>query len=169
MLKLYLDCDGVILDTINKSYQMLKASNITSEVEVREFYSNIDWEKLIEESGEINNSINKIKELTKYFDIEILTHVNSESEAIVKINYFKRMLSGINVIAVPKSIKKADFVNPSGCILVDDYSSNLAYWEEKDGIPVKFSDYEENCPYMVISDLLELIGLFIKNKIKVKE
>ena len=29
MLKLYLDCDGVILDTINKSYQMLKDSNIT--------------------------------------------------------------------------------------------------------------------------------------------
>ena len=132
-------------------------------------YSNIDWEKLIEESGEINDSINKIKELTKYFDIEILTHVNSENEAKVKIEYFKRMLPGINVITVPKTIKKADFIVPSGCILVDDYSSNLAYWEEKGGIPVKFSDYEENCPYTVISDLLELIELFVKNKIKVKE
>lgn len=169
MLKLYLDCDGVILDTINKSYQMLKNKKLRAEAEVREFYSNIDWEKLIEESGEINNSINKIKELTKYFDIEILTHVNSENEAKVKINYFKRMLPGINVITVPKAIKKADYVNPVGCVLVDDYSSNLAYWKEKGGIPIKFSDHEENCPYTVISNLLELIEIFEKNKIKVKE
>lgn len=169
MQKLYLDCDGVILDTINRSYQMLKEEGITTEPEITLFYSNICWETLIKESGEINNSISKIKELTKYFDIEILTHVNSENEANVKTDYFKRMLAGINVIAVPKSIKKADFVNPSGCILVDDYSSNLVYWEEKGGIPVKFSDYEENCPYTVIKDLLELINLYIKNKIEVKE
>ena len=28
MQKLYLDCDGVILDTINKSYQIMKENNI---------------------------------------------------------------------------------------------------------------------------------------------
>lgn len=169
MQKLYLDCDGVILDTIKKSYQILKDKKLTTEEEVREFFSNIDWEKLIEESGEINNSINKIKELTKYFDIEILTHVNSENESKVKIEYFKRELPNVNVITVPKAIKKADFVSPVGCILVDDYSSNLDYWEENGGISIKFSDYEENCPYRVISDLLQLIEIFKKNKIKVKE
>ena len=169
MLKLYLDCDGVILDTINKSYQMLKEANIKTESEISKFYNNIDWENLIEVSGQINDSINKIKELTKYFDVEILTHVYSEYEANVKIQYFEKMLPGINVITVLKSIKKADYVNAYGCILVDDYSSNLSYWEEKGGIPVKFSDYEENCPYTVIFDLLELIELFVKNKIKVKE
>ena len=169
MLKLYLDCDGVILDTINKSYQMLEKLNITTEEEKSKFYNNIDWDNLIEISGQINDSINKIKELTKYFDVEILTHVYSEYEANVKTQYFIKMLPGINVIAVPKSIKKADYVNATGCILVDDYSSNLAYWEEKGGVPVKFSDFEENSPYTVISDLLELIELFVKNKIKVKE
>lgn len=169
MQKLYLDCDGVILDTINRSYQMIKEQNITTEQERTRFYSNIDWKKLIEESGEINNSISKIKELTKKFDIEILTHVNSENEAKVKLEYFGQELPNINVITVPKPIKKADFVNAKGCILVDDYSSNLAYWEEMGGTGVKFSEHEEDSHYTVISDLLELIELYTTNKIEVKE
>ena len=52
MQKLYLDCDGVILDTINKSYQMLREEGITKEDEVRAFYSNICWEKLIVDAVE---------------------------------------------------------------------------------------------------------------------
>ena len=169
MQKLYFACDGVILDTINKSYQMLKEEGITTEEEVRKFYSNIDWEKLIEESGEIKNSITKIIELENNFDIEILTHVNSENESRVKIEYFKRMLPGINVITVPKNMKKADIVNPQGSILVDDYSPNLEYWKEKGGIPVKFSDSGKNYEYTVITDLLELLNLNIKDKIEIKE
>lgn len=169
MQKLYLDCDGVILDTIHRSYKMLEEEGINTEPEITIFYSNICWESLIKESGEINNSIEKIKELTRYFDIEILTHVNSEKESKVKINYFSEKLPGINVITVPKVIKKADYVNANKAILVDDYSSNLEYWKEKGGIPVKFSDYEENCPYTVINDLSKLIELYVTNKKEVKE
>lgn len=169
MQKIYLDCDGVILDTIAKSYQLLKEKGITEEEEVREFYSSICWKKLIKESGQINDAIEKIKELTKYFDIEILTHVNSENEANVKIEYFAKELPGIKVITVPKTIKKADFVDPTNIILVDDYSPNLEYWESKGGIPIKFFDTKKECPYIVITDLLELLNINIKNKIKVKE
>lgn len=169
MKKLYLDCDGVILDTINKSYQMLKKEGITTEEGRKKFYSSICWETLIIESGEINNSISKIKELTKYYDIEILTHVHSENEGQEKIKYFNKVLPGINVIVVPKEIKKADFVDPTNAILVDDYTPNLEYWHEKGGIPVKFSDSGKECEFTVIKDLLELIDLSIKNKIKVKE
>ena len=71
MQKLYLDCDGVILDTINKSYKMLKERGLTDEGEVAKFYNDINWTDLIKKSGQINNSINKIKELSNYFDIEI--------------------------------------------------------------------------------------------------
>lgn len=169
MQKLYLDCDGVILDTINKSYQMLKEEGITTEEERKIFYSNINWERLIIDSGQINNSIDKIKELTKYFDVEILTHVYTENEGQAKINYFKKELPNINIITVPKTVKKADFVDPTNAILVDDYTSNLDYWQEKGGIPVKFSDSRKESNYPVITDLLELISLFTKNKIKVKE
>lgn len=169
MYKLYLDCDGVILDTINKSYQILMQEGITEEPEVRKFYSNINWQKLIEDSGEINNGVSKIKLLIKYFDVEILTHVNSEREAKVKIEYFAKELPGISVITVPKTIEKADFVDPTNAILVDDFTPNLDYWKEKGGIPVKFSNSEKECAYPIISDLLELINLFSKSKVKIKE
>lgn len=169
MKKIYLDCDGVILDTINRSYQMLKDQCLTTEEEINQFYSSIDWGKLIEESGPIDNAINKIKELSKYFEIEILTHVNTTYEAGVKIEYFKRELPGIKVVPVPKTVKKADFVNAYGTILVDDFLSNLDYWKEQGGIPIKFSDSGKECPYTVITDLLELIELYNKNKLKVKE
>lgn len=169
MQKLYLDCDGVILDTINRSYIMLKELGITTEPQITEFYSTLNWEKLIKESGEINNSISKIKELSKYFDIEILTHINSEDEVRVKLKYFKENLPGIKVITVSKSIKKADFVDPKGAILVDDYNSNLDYWYEKGGIPIKFSDSGKENKYPAITDLLDLLQLDFNTKVKVKE
>ena len=105
MTKLYLDCDGVILDTINMSYKMIKNKGLTNEKDIEHFYKNLSWEELIIEAGEINNSIEKIKELTKVYDVEILTHVISEGEIIAKENYFKEVLPEVKVIAVPKEIK----------------------------------------------------------------
>ena len=63
MQKLYLDCDGVILDTINMSYKMIKEKGITKREEIDHFYKNLSWQQLIIEAGEINNSITKIKKL----------------------------------------------------------------------------------------------------------
>lgn len=166
MQKLYLDCDGVILDTISKSNKILREEGIVSKDEVTKFYTNIDWSKLIEESGEINDSISKVKELSNYFDIEILTHVNSENESNVKRNYFAKELPNINVITVPIQVKKADFVDAKNIILVDDSSTNLEYWIKKGGIGIKFSSSIQECNYTVITNLLELLDIFIKEEIK---
>ncbi|MDD7131813.1 MAG: hypothetical protein PUH84_01670 [Firmicutes bacterium] len=159
MTKLYLDCDGVILDTINMSYKMIKNKGLTNEKDIEHFYKNLSWEELIIEAGEINNSIEKIKELTKVYDVEILTHVNSDGEIIAKLNYFKEVLPGVKVVAVPKEIKKADAVDPKGNILVDDFLGNLDYWHEKGGISIKFSDSGKKCIYQTITDLSELLKL----------
>ena len=159
MTKLYLDCDGVILDTINMSYKMIKNKGLTNEKDIEHFYKNLSWEELIIEAGEINNSIEKIKELTKVYDVEILTHVNSDGEIIAKLNYFKEVLPEVKVMAVPKEIRKADAVDPKGNILVDDFLGNLDYWHEKDGISIKFSDSGKECIYQTITDLSELLKL----------
>lgn len=159
MKKLYLDCDGVILDTINMSYKMLKEKGIESEEEKKDFYRNLSWEELIIEAGEINNATAKIKKLTEVYDVEILTHVISDGEIIAKENYFKAVLPNVNVIPVPKEIDKADYVDPKGSILVDDFLPNLEYWEEKGGIPIKFSDSDKDCKYKKINDLSELLEL----------
>lgn len=160
MQKLYLDCDGVILNTINMTYKMLREKNITEYSEIEDFYRKVNWDTLIIEAGEIDNSINKIRKLINYFDVEILTHVNSDGEVLAKLNYFKEVLPEVNVITVSKEIKKADFVNPNGAILVDDYLPNLEYWYEKGGIPIKFSDSGKDCKYEVIADLLDLLKIY---------
>lgn len=159
MTKLYLDCDGVILDTINMSYKMIKNKGLTNEKDIEHFYKNLSWEELIIEAGEINNSIEKIKELTKVYDVEILTHVNSDGEIIAKLNYFKEVLPEVKVMAVPKEIRKADAVDPKVNILVDDFLGNLDYWHEKGGISIKFSDSGKKCIYQTITDLSELLKL----------
>lgn len=168
MKKLYLDCDGVILDTISRSYEMIKEMSLTTEDEIRGFYRNISWEQLIVESGEIDNAISKIKELSYYFDISILTHVNSDNEEKVKLEYFDKRLPGIMVIPVPRMIEKADYIEPNGAILVDDFLPNLEYWEKKGGIPVKFSDSDKECPYTKITDLLQLKNIDFRSKERIK-
>lgn len=159
MKKLYLDCDGVILDTIRTSYEILKKNNITGDRQIAEFYNNLDWGKLIVLSGEIDNSISKIKLLAKYFDIKILTHIHSSKEGESKKKYFSEKLPNIDVILVDKKIDKCDKVNPKGAILVDDFLDNLEKWEKKGGIGVKFSDSGKKSMFITIKDLLELLEI----------
>ncbi len=163
--KLYLDCDGVILDTIKKSYEIIQDKKLTTDDEIRLFYENINWRELIIISGEIDNSIFKIKVLSEHFDIEILTHVNSDNEIKAKLEYFKKELPDINVIPVPKSIDKCDKINPNGAILVDDFLTNLEKWKNKGGIPIKFSDTGKECEFTTITDLLQLLEIDFDNKI----
>ena len=108
-------------------------------------------------------------ELSKYFDVEILTHVNSEEEIRAKFKYFTKVLPDIKLNVVPKIIKKGDIVNPKGAILVDDFMPNLEYWYEMGGIPIKFSDTNKECKFTKITDLLELLDLAFSNKVKIKE
>ena len=73
MKQLYIDFDGVILDTMTKSYEELKKENIDrkDQDKVMEFFRNLDWKKLIEETEEINDSINEIKKIcdSKKFNV----------------------------------------------------------------------------------------------------
>ena len=99
----------------------------------------------------------------------MLTHVNSEDEGNSKKKYFSNEIPDLIINTVPKSIYKADFVDAKGAILVDDYLPNLDYWYENGGIPVKFSNSGKKCNYITITDLLDLINIDFKVKLKVKE
>lgn len=165
MQKLYLDCDGVILDTVSTEiYNELKKQGIEGEKKVRKYFSKLDWDAFIEERGEIKEATKKIKELCKYFDVEILTHVNSENEGNSKTKYFAEKIPNVKVITVPKAIDKADFVEAQGNILVDDYLPNLDYWSKQGGISVKYSDSGKQCEYYTITDLLDLLEIDFAKK-----
>ncbi len=164
MKQLYIDFDGVILDTMTRSYEELKKENIDikNQEKVMEFFRNLDWKKLIEETDEINDSINEIKKIcdSKKFNVYILTHINSTNEMIEKIKYLHKNLPQVTVVSVPKEIPKTEVVNPSAAILIDDYSGNIKEWQKKLGIGIKFVKELEGSDYPEITHLSEVINMF---------
>lgn len=164
MKQLYIDFDGVILDTMTKSYKVLEEKNIDikDKEKVIEFFKKLDWEKLIEETDVINDSINEIKKIcaSKKFNVYILTHINSTNEMIAKINYLHKNLPLVTIVSVPKQIPKTEVVNPSAAILIDDYSGNIKEWQKKLGIGIKFVKEKENGDYPEITHLSEVIDMF---------
>ena len=108
MKNLYIDFDGVILDTITYLYRDFKETckNYTEE-EIKNFYVNYHWENIIKDDFIINDSINCIKKIiaSNKFNLAILTHVNSINEAVLKINYLRKYFKYITIIPCPKEIR----------------------------------------------------------------
>ena len=81
MTNLYLDFDGVLVDTITITYKMMYNLGISlnDRENVIKFYQQLNWYQLLENISEINNSfynIRLLKELGSY-NLNILTTVNS--------------------------------------------------------------------------------------------
>ena len=75
----------------------------------------------------------------------ILTHVVCDDEVYAKKKYLSSVLPEVEVITVDKKFNKCDVVDCRNAILVDDYMGNLTLWNDKGGIPVKFSDKGREC------------------------
>ena len=165
MKNLYIDFDGVISDTIEVTYKMMEEENIdtTDQNKVISFYRDLDWEKLLETTPLINNSMEKIEKLlaSNKYDVAILTHVSCQNEAVAKIKYIRKFLHDITIIPVPKAVSKTETVCAKDAILVDDYKGNLAEWEAAGGIGVRFFKTKKETKYIDISDLEELLYLDI--------
>jgi len=164
MKNLYIDFDGVILDTITPVYNLAKKLNLDVKTQTNEIgllYSKIDWEELINESPALSDSIDNIKKLkeSKKFNISILTHVNSLKEAAAKIRFINGLFNDLTIIPVPKSCSKTMMTQTKGAILVDDYSGNLKEWQESGGIAVKFVKDLEHGKYTEITSLEELLDM----------
>ena len=170
MRRLYIDFDGVVLDTIPILYEKLNidtsgTDNGNVEEKIQKF-ANFDYRNVIKDKYILNDSINCINRLieSRRFEISFLSHVNSLDEGTVKIKYLRKYFKGdINIIIVPKGISKTTIVHSEGAILVDDYSGNLREWQETGGISVRFSNELESKGYKVINRLDGLLDLFDEN------
>ena len=165
-INLYLDCDGVILDTIPAIDKALQKVGYTykgqskNEPFMKDFLKNkFNWEKEIELIPILDDSVNKIKKLDKknIFNIKILTHVISDKEAKAKEKLFAELLPNIEVITVPKDTKKTEMVEVKNSILVDDFLPNVVDFNSEGGIGIKFAGKETSDDVIRITDLLELI------------
>lgn len=162
-LQLYIDFDGVILDTITPTYNAIKAlDKKLTEQETMDFFANYPWETVIKDENIINNSIEAIDKIIKSnkFNVSILTHVNSLNEAVIKIKYIRKHFKDITIIPCPKKVSKTKMIHTAGSILIDDYTHNLREWQKECGIGIKFSPKPKENDFPVISDLSEVINMF---------
>lgn len=164
MIKKYIDCDGVILDTetnLFKEYDKLieQGINITR----RKYLQELDWNLWIYQAKILNNAIELLNSYD-YKDTSILTKVNSMQEAMAKINYFRNAKLKNEIIIVPYDIKKCDVVHAKGNILVDDFHKNLNEWQLSGGIPIYFG--EKDLEYPKINTLEEVLSNDILKRIR---
>ncbi|MDD2489994.1 MAG: hypothetical protein PHY26_01920 [Bacilli bacterium] len=161
-INLYIDCDGVILNTIDILIYLFKKYkiNVKDEMAVIKFLSQLDWDEIIKQSSQINNSIYYIKELinSNIFNPAILSHITCLQEAAAKRIYFLQNVPGLSVFLIYKLESKTTIGNVRNKILVDDYTPNLVEWEKAGGIGIKFTQYKKpNYPFFQISSLEELL------------
>ena len=83
MNKIYIDFDGVILDTWEVIFEKYKEQFKTIEIDenkIKKVMLDIGWDFILDNSEEINNSLKNIKEISKNYQVCILTKVNSVEE-----------------------------------------------------------------------------------------
>ncbi len=160
MHKLYIDFDGVILDTITVLYE--EADRQEYDRSDPEFYKNFNFKCILKDKYIINDSINCIQKLidSNKFDVNILTHCNSIKEGADKVRYIRKFFKDMTVIICPKEISKTKMVHTKDAILVDDYAGNLREWESEGGIPVRFSTKLNGKGFKVIDRLDQLLEMF---------
>lgn len=158
MKNIYIDFDGVIMDTNRVTYDMLDRLEVdrSDSDKMGEFYANLNWKKVLSLTPIINDGFNCIKKLyaTGKCNIAILTHVNSIDEAIAKINFIRKYVKDVAIIPVPRELPKTKMCSVKDAVLIDDYSGNLIEWEKEGGIGIQFStDLKKNKGFPVIDRL----------------
>lgn len=162
-LKLYIDFDGVILNTTNTLEQMMIDQGLGldawEDLDDEHFFLSLNWQEIIAKSSPIADSINNIQKLidSNMYELAILTHVNSKEEWEQKQSFLNQYFEDLTVIPVAYPTPKYQVVDCQNAILVDDYTGNLVLWQEHGGIPIKFSTKDKKYDYKSIKCLDALI------------
>lgn len=160
LIDVYIDFDGVMVDTINDTYKMMDdlGISLSDTPKVHKFYRELDWDSILSNTKEINDAFENVELLkaSGLYRPHILTKVHSCNEMRAKVSFVRNKNKTIDVICVPKGIEKSDIVDPRNSILIDDYGGNLKSWIENEGIGIKFSQ-EQSGKYITINSLNELL------------
>ncbi len=167
MRNLYIDFDGVIMNTIEVSYLELKKMGLSDsdpkdQPAVRKYYADMDWNILLNEKATIiNDAINCITKIVDsgLYEVSILSHVNSLQEVVEKVKFIRKFFKDITIIPVPRSIPKTEMVHSKGHILIDDYVGNLEEWKAEGGIGIKFSTKLNGKGFPVIDKLDQILDI----------
>lgn len=159
MRNLYIDFDGVIVNTIEVSYAMAEKQGLEKTYEnYLQFFQSLNWEEVFKKTEPINDAFGAIKRIKKSgkYNVAILTHVTSLHEIEAKVKYIRKYLKNITIISVPKSISKTEMLDAKDAILIDDYVANLDQWTKAGGKAIKF-DLDKNGKGYPVIDRLDMI------------
>ena len=146
---IYIDCDGVILDSEQRMLERKKIAGFPDHNDKKQFEAYFkyadkfieEWDYIINGASSINSSVEIIAELERLKrNIVILTKVHSLVEMKMKIANLKYSRH-INcpIICVPPGIQKQEMVSAKGRILIDDSYKNINAWNLVGGKGVLFS------------------------------
>lgn len=169
-LPVFIDCDGVTLDTMNLAKRLLLINHnidfdkrdrkdLEQQNIIANFFKTLDWRRLLQTTDEINRSLEflkLIKESSIYLPT-IYTAINSEIERIEKESHFSSILPTINIKFVFVQTPKQCDDNNS--VIIDDDNFNLVSWN---GYPLHF-DSTIPTIFPNIDDLGELYYLFYRD------
>ena len=138
-MKIYVDFDGVILDTetllFDENYYRAK---LNPNFDKMKYVQEINWQNMLNKAEIINNSIEILKEMEK--QITILTKINSlDNEGIAKIKYLRKYKINCDIILVPFNLRKIDVVSAKNNVLIDDTVHNLDNWHNSGGRSLFFN------------------------------
>jgi len=145
--KIYIDCDGVILNSEKRLRQMKAQAGFIEHT--RESYYEYfkyaeshlnEWDYILKCADQINNSVDIIKKLESLKrKINILTSIHSLYEMRLKVEILRKKWNlESDIIFVPPHFKKNEIVNAKNCLLVDDMSENIKSWNQAQGIGLLF-------------------------------
>ena len=162
---LYIDFDGVILNTIEVVREMLRRDGCDADNwwEINRYFRRKDiWLEVFEKATIINDAINQIKkvmELGIFSEVIILTKItNVFDEERLKRDLLNQVLPGVRVITLQNGLNKALVVKAKGNVLVDDEPYNCVDWEKEDGIAISFSQFVSNLEENVINYISDVIN-----------
>lgn len=140
----FIDFDGVVLDSEERMLERKYNIGLCNHKDKSQFeqyfeYTNShpeEWNYIINEANQINNSVEIIKELESLNKkIAILTKIHTLYEMKIKVEDIRENRK-INcpIIFVPEGSKKHHVIIPNGQILIDDSSKNINGWIDNGGV-----------------------------------
>lgn len=143
---LYIDFDGVILDTevlLFEEWRRNPNRHLLSEEVKIKYIQDSNWNYVLNNSSIINDSIYYLKQMDPNISF-ILTKIHSFKEGNEKIKWLLKNNIKQKVILVPYYLKKTDMVSAKDNILVDDCLKNLKEWSDSLGHGVFYDMNDDN-------------------------
>lgn len=141
MNNLYIDLDGVILDSQER---ILLLKEKYYDLSWNEFFEVVEWMKLLNECEEINNSVEILKTLEELkIKYSILTKIHTLVEMEAKVKNLRGRGLEAPIIFVPPHIKKSQIIIPTiEDELIDDSLKNIENWNNAGGTGLLFDQHE---------------------------